>query len=513
MKKLVIALFAVILLFNIGFSKNSKIGQISVYDEIYTLKTLTSDSLTIQEVSRKSFKLDKNYTFFESFRDSTLWLKIPVYNATDKTKDYYFVLENGYLLSGDFWLEIDDVFVKGHHANYRNNLKTPRYSNYPTWKYTLSPGQKATIYFSIIDRETRTRKGFSILDENEFNSYKFSQIFGLSIYSILIILTSLFVATLSIARKQWYLLFYSGYLLFFLFDYGSLKGFYQTYIWPSSSYLINNGRSLSHLMISFLGSLFFWQFYKRRNIPKWIYRYFLLFALLLLPFLVAYLLKMVYDPFPELYIYLWTFININLFTVFILHVILSFKKVVPFYLAFSFSLPILGTLLRNSIVTNVNTPDLFILLHNNSYFITLIIELLFITYFIITEEYKRHALALASEKERVDKLQSEMDKQKTEIIELKSKAVLPVEEIISIKSDGHYLEFYLLNKERPEVDRNRMKEVLTMLPDKFIQIHKSYIVNIDHIRSRYATKVVLQNGKELPVSRTYRQGLEHALGK
>lgn len=127
--------------------------------------------------------------------------------------------------------------------------------------------------------------------------------------------------------------------------------------------------------------------------------------------------------------------------------------------------------------------------------------------------FKRSRKKLDDQQALNQELDKEIKKQKTEIIELKSKAVLPIEDIVSIKSDGHYLEFYLKNKERPEIDRNRIKQVLEVLPPtKFIQIHKSYIVNIEQIKVKFATKVILQNGTELPVSRTYKTILEKAMG-
>lgn len=115
--------------------------------------------------------------------------------------------------------------------------------------------------------------------------------------------------------------------------------------------------------------------------------------------------------------------------------------------------------------------------------------------------------------ERNESLNKEIAQNKTEILELKSKALLQIDEIMSIESDGHYLEFYLKSKGKPEIDRNRIKEILEVLPpNKFVQIHKSYVVNIDYIKAKYATKIMLTDGRELPVSRTYKDALNRATG-
>jgi len=139
--------------------------------------------------------------------------------------------------------------------------------------------------------------------------------------------------------------------------------------------------------------------------------------------------------------------------------------------------------------------------------VTVVIAILLLVFLL-----KKYREKLQSSEEEKDNLSKEIELSKSEILELKSKAVLLINDITSIKSDGHYLEFYLQSKEKPEIDRNRMKEVLEILPtSKFIQIHKSYIVNIDHIRAKYSNKVEMYDGRELPVSRTYKTDLNVAM--
>lgn len=91
-------------------------------------------------------------------------------------------------------------------------------------------------------------------------------------------------------------------------------------------------------------------------------------------------------------------------------------------------------------------------------------------------------------------------------IVLKSKAVLSVSEIQFVKSDGPFVEYYILGKMRPEVDRNSLKNVLRMLSDKsFFQIHKSILVNQNHIVKMDQEEVHL-NGHVLPISKLYGLG-------
>ncbi|MGJ8592543.1 MAG: LytTR family transcriptional regulator DNA-binding domain-containing protein [Aquaticitalea sp.] len=100
----------------------------------------------------------------------------------------------------------------------------------------------------------------------------------------------------------------------------------------------------------------------------------------------------------------------------------------------------------------------------------------------------------------------------SELIHLKSKAVLDSNSILYVKSDGHYVEYHLDSKAIPEVDRNKLSEVLKQLPtESFVRIHNSYIVNIQHIKIINSTKIMLSNGAWINLSRTYKQKLKDIL--
>mgnify|MGYP003784491957 FL=1 len=93
------------------------------------------------------------------------------------------------------------------------------------------------------------------------------------------------------------------------------------------------------------------------------------------------------------------------------------------------------------------------------------------------------------------------------MLRLKSKALIQVENIIYIKSDNKYLEFY--TKIGREIDRNTLKHALEKLPpQQFVQCHKSYVVNLLEIRQIYANKIILNNGETLPLSRSYKAKMQ-----
>lgn len=113
-----------------------------------------------------------------------------------------------------------------------------------------------------------------------------------------------------------------------------------------------------------------------------------------------------------------------------------------------------------------------------------------------------------------EKKKNRKDATDNQLIKLKSKAVLNSSEILYVKSDGHYAEYFLNNKNNPEIDRNSLNDVLENLPtSSFVRIHKSFIINIYHIKIINSTKVMLDNGVWINLSRTYKQQLKDILHK
>jgi len=84
-------------------------------------------------------------------------------------------------------------------------------------------------------------------------------------------------------------------------------------------------------------------------------------------------------------------------------------------------------------------------------------------------------------------------------------------EIISIESGGNYI--YLHTRDEVLPMRGTMKTIMDELnPQQFIRVHRSYIINTLCIEkltdlSKDPCKLVLVNGKKVPVSRTYRAEL------
>tara|TARA_R110001592_G_scaffold243783_1_gene504806 strand:+ start:47679 stop:49454 length:1776 start_codon:yes stop_codon:yes gene_type:complete len=99
-------------------------------------------------------------------------------------------------------------------------------------------------------------------------------------------------------------------------------------------------------------------------------------------------------------------------------------------------------------------------------------------------------------------------------LKLKSKAVIKVSDILYVQSEGHYVNIYLVDRENPEVERISLAALLEDLGEDYFQrIHRSYAVNISQLKAAYSNRVLLSNGTELPVTRTYNSALQERFNK
>jgi two-component system, LytTR family, response regulator len=77
--------------------------------------------------------------------------------------------------------------------------------------------------------------------------------------------------------------------------------------------------------------------------------------------------------------------------------------------------------------------------------------------------------------------------------------------IIRLEADGNCTQFHFANQER-YLDTKTLKVFEDMLnPEKFCRIHKSHIINLDHLveyRNTEGPMAIMDNGDEVPISRS-----------
>lgn len=102
-----------------------------------------------------------------------------------------------------------------------------------------------------------------------------------------------------------------------------------------------------------------------------------------------------------------------------------------------------------------------------------------------------------------------LSQDKLSIVCCDQRLVLPYSEIIHVEIQSHYLRMTLSHSdEKPKV-RARLRDFAMQLPQQlFAQCHRSYIINLDHIRRFTRENVMMSNHDVIPVSQTFATSLK-----
>ena len=82
-------------------------------------------------------------------------------------------------------------------------------------------------------------------------------------------------------------------------------------------------------------------------------------------------------------------------------------------------------------------------------------------------------------------------------------AKISFDELLYIESLGDYIEIHLMDGSKVS-SKEKISHMEQTLPDGFLRIHRSFIVNRDKISS-FSREHVMMGEKELPISRSYKQ--------
>lgn len=82
---------------------------------------------------------------------------------------------------------------------------------------------------------------------------------------------------------------------------------------------------------------------------------------------------------------------------------------------------------------------------------------------------------------------------------------LVIDDIRWIKSDGNYLEIYT-SAPKPALIRASMGSFMERLDDHFLRVHKSYIINLQHL-TKLETNQVTIGHEVIPISKNYSEDL------
>lgn len=82
-------------------------------------------------------------------------------------------------------------------------------------------------------------------------------------------------------------------------------------------------------------------------------------------------------------------------------------------------------------------------------------------------------------------------------------------DILYIKADADFTEIYTDKKRY--LSNETLKFWAEDLGNEFVRVHKSYIINLDHLEKVSAAFVVMDNGAEIPIGRVYKENLMERL--
>lgn len=80
-----------------------------------------------------------------------------------------------------------------------------------------------------------------------------------------------------------------------------------------------------------------------------------------------------------------------------------------------------------------------------------------------------------------------------------------------IKGYGEYLQIFTSDRGQPLLTLSSFNAIRDRLPSNFLQVHRSYIVNMDRVRQIERSRIILDADTAIPVSDSYRDSFQEYL--
>lgn len=111
----------------------------------------------------------------------------------------------------------------------------------------------------------------------------------------------------------------------------------------------------------------------------------------------------------------------------------------------------------------------------------------------------------------VQQLLVEKEKMKKSFLEIMSNrkmTKIPYDDIVYIESLSDYIKVTTINDE--VISKEKISRLCERLPDMFLRIHRSFIINTERIRERSYNEVLVDNTR-LNIGKSYRKGVKELL--
>ena len=486
-------------------------------DDIYTVRQI--DSLIKKEALPLSLQVVS-----QGFSQKFYWLYFKIPRTKYPKEQLLLELNNPFIDLVELYEKTDTSFTKIGFGGDRNRAFSDRNYINRRFIFPINNNPKAIGYYLMIDKRNAS-VGFPIYLWNKFTfeNFEIKQNLYYGIFFGVLCFVSFLAIIAGIIKRRSLFLYYGAYTFFIILYLFTTLGFSYQYLYPQSHHFNNYSRVILIVLITVSSTLFLNKFLNIATSIPVIVKAFKIINILLTTSILSWICFT--DLYQSYTVWLLNIIYILIFCVFILAFIAAFKtyktkrtNAIVFFIAFSF--PVLGALVYIGIEYGIIEESFFPL---NPIFLGVGLEVIILSVAIINQFFKMYDqkvhfenenLLLSSSNETLKELSYDLvrklNTKKKPTILLKSKAVLKIEDIQYITSDGPYLEFFMTTKTSPEIDRQTLKWALNNLPsDSFVQIHRSYIVNLKHVKVLKASELILFDNTILKVSRSFKKNIEH----
>lgn len=124
----------------------------------------------------------------------------------------------------------------------------------------------------------------------------------------------------------------------------------------------------------------------------------------------------------------------------------------------------------------------------------------------VIDRIEKSEPAAKSTKELADNFVSKNEILKRIVVKKNQKIeIIPVDQILYLEAQDDYVK--IITKDGSSLKQNRMKFFEVHLPDSFVRIHRSFLVNLNYVKQidligKDSHAVMLKDGKQLPVSKS-----------
>ena len=367
--------------------------EVNLYDNITVyshpeFKSLHRDSIVDAYESRRFLK-PENQRIYIYPKGENVILHFKVKNNSRAQLPIFLTMANPYLHYGKVHYRSKKGITSLNEVNYyeKHPFKTVYY-RHPAWKINIEVNEVVDVFLEVLDSETRTRLDLKL--ETEFNFFKrvekeyLSMGFYLAFLFVLLIGLSVF----GVLQKEYSVFFYAFYIVFLIIEYFAAKGIGVQLIWSDYLFITNNVRSMSQCLALMTSSAFFMHFYEYDRKTLWVKQFFKGVLVLMVGVLSIYMIKFIFGGLMALYVYVWVLLKTLIVIFVLLHLFLAYKKRLPYYLSIAFSLPIVGLLIQMFNNPSVDNSTSLIWLISNGFYIGITIEILLVTYFILSSVIK-----------------------------------------------------------------------------------------------------------------------------